>query len=242
MSLLRELYEGSMICLSLAAVWLVTQPPEQWVVQANVVIWVTFAVDYAVHFYRAPHRRSFMRGSIPDLLAILPIDFLAEFLLQDNVMGLGRLFRLFRLFRAGTFLLRGFSNIHTILRNTGLGYVLAVTGGMILMGGVGIWLVEPEVGSVEDGLWWSIVTAATVGYGDISPKTPMGRVIAGILMVFGIGTISMATSAITAHLLGRRRTTNPYVETLIAELERWDEMSPEHRRQLAALLKTLSEG
>lgn len=230
-----------MICLALVTVWLVTLPPEPWVSQANLAIWVVFAADYAVHLYRAPRRTSFVRGNIPDLLAVLPIDFIVEFLLQDNVGGLGRLFRLFRLFRAGTVLWHGFSNIRTILRSTGLGYVLAITGGMVLLGGVGIWLVEPEIGSVEDGLWWSIVTTATVGYGDISPKTPIGRVLAGILMVFGIGTISMATSAITAHLLGRRRTTNPYVEHIIAELERWDEIEPERRRQLAALLKTLSE-
>lgn len=230
-----------MLCLALAVVWMTTLPAEPWVDQANGMIWAVFVADYSFHLWRSPNRGSFVRGNVPDLLAILPIDFLVEFLLQGNLAGYGRLFRLFRLFRAAAFLWRGWRNIHAILRISGLGYVLMVTCGLIVVGGVGIWLVEPDVGSVGDGLWWSVVTAATVGYGDISPKTPWGRLLAGLLMVVGIGTISMATSAITAHLLGKQRTTNPFVEDLISELEGWDEMTPEHRRQLAALLKTLSE-
>lgn len=133
MKLLRELYEGVMICLALAAVWLITLPNEPWVVLANLAIWAVFAADYAVQFSRATHRSTFVRGSIPDLLAILPIDFLVEFLLQDNVGGVGRLFRLFRLFRAGTVLLRSASDISTIVRSSGLGYLLAVTGRMVLL-------------------------------------------------------------------------------------------------------------
>ena len=48
-----------------------------------------------------------------------------------------------------------------------------------------------------DALWWAIVTVTTVGYGDISPATGIGRVMAIVRMIFGIGFISMLTGTIT---------------------------------------------
>ena len=50
-----------------------------------------------------------------------------------------------------------------------------------------------------DALWWSFVTASTVGYGDISPQTGLGRLIASILMLVGIGTIGMLTGTIATY-------------------------------------------
>ncbi|WP_435575559.1 potassium channel family protein [Clostridium gasigenes] len=55
-----------------------------------------------------------------------------------------------------------------------------------------------------DALWLSLVTLTTVGYGDISPKTTAGRVVAIILMLTGIGFLSMLTSTISYYLISMR--------------------------------------
>lgn len=52
-----------------------------------------------------------------------------------------------------------------------------------------------------DALWWSFVTVTTVGYGDISPVSSFGRVIAGLLMAFGIGFIGMLTGTIATFFI-----------------------------------------
>ena len=55
--------------------------------------------------------------------------------------------------------------------------------------------------SFQDALWWSFVTATTVGYGDLSPASGAGRIIACVLMVVGIGLIGSLTSTITSFFL-----------------------------------------
>ena len=65
-------------------------------------------------------------------------------------------------------------------------------------------MMHAEKQSFFDALWWSIVTCTTVGYGDISPSSTVGRVTAIILMIFGIGLISMLTSTITEFFTQKR--------------------------------------
>ncbi len=247
MQWLYNLYQITLASLALAVIWLVTLEDEPWVRQANLLIWGVFLVDYVARLALAPRKRRFIRGNVPDLIAVLPLDYLADLLVTMDVSGLGRLIRLARflkmvwLLRAGLVLWRVGHNVRSILETNGLQYVLTVALGLIVLGGIGIWTLEPEVGSVGDGIWWSIVTTTTVGYGDISPRTIQGRVLAGVLMVVGIGTIGMITSSITTYFLGRRMTSNPHIVHLITELERWDKLTPRERQELAALLKALAE-
>lgn len=55
----------------------------------------------------------------------------------------------------------------------------------------------------EDALWWSLVTAFTVGYGDISPETTYGRAIAVLLMLLGISFIGVLTGTLATYFMGR---------------------------------------
>ncbi len=68
-------YEAAMAALALAVVWLLTVPDEGWARVANLAIWAVFVVDYAVRLVIAGNRRRFVRSNIPDLIAILPLDF-----------------------------------------------------------------------------------------------------------------------------------------------------------------------
>lgn len=103
--------------------------------------------------------------------------------------------------------------------------------------GIVIRIVDPaDFHSVGEGLWWAVQTVTTVGYGDVVPKAVGGRVVATILMVAGIGIISVVTAVITAAFLEtvRRRLGDPGQAEVMAKLDelaaRLDEIDSAVRR------------
>lgn len=234
-------YQGIIVSLALAAVWLITLPEEtEGVHEASLFIWLVLVVDYCGHLALASDRRRFARTHWIELIAILPLDFIFE----EQTFGLARVLRLarfIRLIRAGVLLWRLSAPVAGVLKTNGLAYVLVFLVGLVLTGGVLIWAVEPEIETVWDGIWWSLVTSATVGYGDIAPKTAIGRSVAAVLIVAGLCTFSMLTSAITTYALIRPRAHNPHIRHVVSQLERWEDLTPEERRQLIAVLQVLAE-
>lgn len=226
----RWAYEAVMIALAVTVAVLLAFPDEGWVRTANVVIWAIFVVDYVVRLGLSTDRRRFVRRNVPDLIAILPLDF----------FRLARLARLVRLLRAGTVLWRVSADFRGVLATNGLSWILAVTTGTILAGALAIWALEPAMGSFLDALWWSIVTATTVGYGDISPASELGRLVAVVLMLVGIGTIGMITGSIATYFI-RNETSNPQVEWIRDQLDRWDDMDTNERQRVAAMLSSLCD-
>lgn len=81
--------------------------------------------------------------------------------------------------------------------------LLAVVVFLVLSSGVLIALLEPDI-SFGSGIWWSIVTLTTVGYGDISPATAGGKVLASIIMFFGIGLLGTFSASFAAILIDRK--------------------------------------
>jgi voltage-gated potassium channel len=74
---------------------------------------------------------------------------------------------------------------------------------LLLVSSVAISIFEPDV-SLTDGFWWTIVTMTTVGYGDISPATPAGRMLAAFIMLLGVGVLGMLSASIASFLIERR--------------------------------------
>lgn len=80
----------------------------------------------------------------------------------------------------------------------GLWYSLALCMVIMLFGGAGFWMLEPQVITFQDGLWLAFTTAATVGYGDMVPNTHMGRVFAAMMVLLGLSVLSLVTASLAA--------------------------------------------
>jgi voltage-gated potassium channel len=88
-------------------------------------------------------------------------------------------------------------------------YIIAFSALAVSLGAVAEYLVEsdhPEakITNIGDAFWWAIVTVTTVGYCDVFPVTPGGRVIAGMLMVVGVAILGILISTLGAGLIESR--------------------------------------
>ncbi len=230
-----------MALLALAVLALLIFPQPAWAGTANLTIWGVFVVDYFARLAMARDRRRFMRRNIPDLIAIVPLDIFRVARLA-RLARLVRLTRLVRATRAGVVLWRVSKRVRGILHTNGLGKLLVATTVVIACGGAVIWWAEPGIATFQDGVWWSIVTATTVGYGDISPSTSAGRIVAVVLMLVGIGTVGMITGSIATYFLGDRDgALDPDVEHIRQRLARWQDLSDEDRKKLVAMLALLAD-
>jgi voltage-gated potassium channel len=103
------------------------------------------------------------------------------------------------------------------------GWAIAVaTAGVTVVCGVLMRVVDPhDFDNIWLGLWWAVQTVTTVGYGDIVPQHTGGRVIGAILMLSGIGFLTVVTAVITAAFLEtvRRRLGDPAEERLERKLD-----------------------
>ncbi|WP_447527926.1 ion transporter [Vreelandella sp. TE19] len=174
-----------------------------------------FTVEYLVRLYavgenpryrgvRGRLRYIFSFWALLDLVAILP--FFIGFIHHDNafLLRLLRLVRMLRLARLGRFS-QAWSSLADALKTRAYELWLSagVAGLLLLFSSCCLYVVEADVqpeafGSVPRALWWSIATLTTVGYGDVTPVTALGKSFAGLTAVAGIGLIAMPTGILAA--------------------------------------------
>ena len=89
----------------------------------------------------------------------------------------------------------------------GAAVVIATASIVITLGaGIAMTIIDrDEYPSIGSGLWWAVQTTTTVGYGDVVPTTVGGRFLAVLVMLFGIGFLTVITAAITSTFVARSR-------------------------------------
>lgn len=172
-----------------------------------------FTVEYALRLtaVRRPWRYALSFYGVVDLLAILP-TYLSLFVAGTQSLQVVRALRLLRVFRI--FKLTQFVGEAALLRaalqasarkiTIFLGAVVTV----VLIFGALMYLIEGEESgftSIPMSIYWAIVTMTTVGYGDITPHSPLGRIVASILMIAGYGIIAVPTGIVTIELAEAQR-------------------------------------
>jgi voltage-gated potassium channel len=169
---------------------------------------ILFTIEYVLRLIsvRRPFRYAISFFGVVDLLAILPTYLSlfvpgSQYLLTIRVL---RLLRIFRVFKLATYVNEA-RVIITALQASRCKISVFLFTVMIIVVTIGsvMYVVEGEQNGFVDiptSIYWAIVTLTTVGYGDISPQTALGKMIASLVMIIGFAIIAVPTGIVTAEL------------------------------------------
>jgi voltage-gated potassium channel len=181
----------------------------------NVLEWgftLLFTVEYLLRLACVRHPVRYARSffGIVDLLAVLP-TYLAFFLPGAHALidvRMLRLLRIFRILKLGAYVSEvGFLGAALIASRRKITVFLGFVVVAVAVLGTLMYVVEgPENGftSIPMAIYWGITTVTTVGFGDITPKTDLGRFIAACMMLMGWGILAVPTGIVTAEMTARR--------------------------------------
>ena len=165
-------------------------------VLVELVAWAVFLVDLAVHMR---YRRGYLhtRTGVFDLVIVVGTFpwYLIPGLGGLAVLGLLRLARIGRILAIG---LRT-APLRRLAQRLGAPAIVVLAS--VFVAGAIVWRAEPETfGSFENGVWWAFVTVTTVGYGDFTPVSGTGRVMAVLLMFVGVGLLGTVAASLASFL------------------------------------------
>ncbi len=181
----------------------------------DVVEWAftaLFTVEYVARLacVRQPLRYATSFFGVVDLLSILP-TYLAVLFPEAQAFIDVRILRLLRMFRvlkltAYVWEYHGLGRAPVASRRKILVFLSAVLMIVVVMGTVMYVAEGPQNGftSIPVAIYWAITTMTTVGFGDITPKTDIGRLVASMMMLLGWGTLAVPTGIVTAEMTARR--------------------------------------
>ena len=176
-----------------------------------------FTLEYALRLACVPRPLVYARSffGLIDLLAIVPTYLAllapgAHLLVDVRIL---RLLRIFRVLKLSTYIAE-YNALGLALRNSRrkimvfLSFVLMV----VLILGTVMYVIEgPDNGftSIPTAMYWAVTTMTTVGFGDITPKTDLGRLISAVMMMLGWGVLAVPTGIVTAEMTATRRSGAP---------------------------------
>ena len=167
-----------------------------------------FTAEYVARLASASSARRYARSffGLVDLLAIAPVylSFVFGVTHSFSVFRSLRLLRVFRILKLTQFVGEAAALGAALLASLRkiVVFLFAVLTIVIIVGALMYQIEGEENGftSIPAGMYWAVVTVTTVGYGDISPHTMPGRVLASILMILGYGIIAVPTGIVTLEL------------------------------------------
>lgn len=223
--LFLELFSASITIVSIAVVVMLEIQAVAALVMLDFLFCAYFWGEFLAGLRRAEDKRLFAISNAVLVLGAVPFVF------ELRWLRLFRLVRLLRIFRLGVLLFRAWNKWLCLMNVNPLATLATAALILILVGAAAFSAVElgtnPSINSYFDAVWFTIVTATTVGYGDVFPTTVAGRIVAFFVFVIGIGLVGSLTAVIAVNLLKQPKTAeNPDFNfgEVIGRLERVEEL------------------
>lgn len=172
-----------------------------------------FTIEYALRVWLTSRTLKYVTSfyGIVDLLAILPV-YLSFFVVNSHLLSVVRALRLLRVIRIlklGRYLAEA-DFLSSSLRASAAKiqiFLFSVLTIVLIMGTLMFVVEGPKSGftSIPVGMYWAIVTLTTVGFGDITPVTALGQLLASLIMLMGYAIIAVPTGIVTSEMARRRK-------------------------------------
>jgi voltage-gated potassium channel len=202
---------AAVLCVMFETVRGLSPAVHRWLWYAEWAFTILFTIEYGARLVSVgrPLRYATSFFGLVDLLAILPTYLSLLFPGSQTLLVIRalRLLRIFRVLKLGRYLSEAAALRGALVQSRAkITVFLATVLVAVAILGTAVYLVEgPAHGftSIPISMYWAIVTMTTVGYGDISPKTPLGQLLASLLMVLGYSLIIVPTGIVSAELSSR---------------------------------------
>lgn len=184
----------------------------------EIVSVAVFTVEYLGRLWTAPEQPRFGPGvagrlrwmkspmAVIDLLAVLPFYIPLAIGVDFRFVRMLRMFRLFRLFKLGRYS-RSLQALGDVIqrKKEQLVVSLAFSGALLLFASSLLYYVEHQAqpdafSSIPAAMWWGVATLTTVGYGDVYPVTPLGRLLGAVVAVIGVGLFALPAGILASGL------------------------------------------
>jgi voltage-gated potassium channel len=203
-------------------------------INLDTLICVVFIVHFIVSAARSKSPLAYCKHHWIDLLASIPMV---------EALRLLRFFHAIKLIKALSEQRHLLASLKHRRVESAAATVLFILLVIILLGSIGILLAEQDqagsqIGSAGEALWWAVVTISTVGYGDFVPVTDAGRIIAGVMILTGVGFFGAISGLMSTFLLRGKSNSEHQIQQLLVEQQK------EHKQlkqQLSNIQQQLSE-
>lgn len=171
---------------------------------------LAFTAEYLLRIYCAKKSVHYILSfyGIVDALSIFPFYLAIIFpgLQSVAIIRILRVLRIFRILNMGGFMKEAYVMLMSIKRSLRkiLIFMMFVFITAVILGSIMYTIegdINPQLSSIPKGIYWAIVTLTTVGYGDISPITDMGQIVASIVMILAYSIIAVPTGIISAEII-----------------------------------------
>ena len=199
---------ASVLTIMLDSVAEISQQYEEQLAAAEWIFTILFTVEYILRIFciHRPFKYIISFFGLIDLLSIIP-SYISLFLPGTHYLQVIRILRVLRIFRV--LKLVRFINQSNLLINALLAsrtkitiFLFAISTLLVVFGSAMYVIEGAENGftSIPISIYWAVVTLTTVGFGDITPKTDLGRAISAVVMIIGYSIIAVPTGIITSEL------------------------------------------
>lgn len=162
-------------------------------------IWSIFVIELLVMLFLVRNKKYYLKTNwLNQVIIVFTFPILMQYLPFFSIFWLARALVFFRV------IFSWWDRQKAFIEKNHLYYTLIVFASICVIGGALMSLFDPGIKDPFTGIWWAVQTITTVGYGDVVPKSVLGRCFAAIIMLMGVALITILTANFSAYLLEKK--------------------------------------